>query len=225
MPWDGRGVPLPRVVTATWRWHRPYEQLEEYFIPEDREVLEFKLTTSKRGACDGAHCSTHEALGTFRCPPPPFPPLSRGCPHATLNSWRVLPASTRPGCCGGRGTARRLGPFSRLRCGEGGPLRSFEAEGFTTECGCLRANTECGAECGCQGTGRCLNRSVSDRRPLRLGSDVVEISAWGYDCYTRTNLADGAAAGALLSSTTGKLGAGQRGGEGFLLSSRSIAAS
>lgn len=27
---------------------------------------------------------------------------------------------------------------------------------------------------------------------LQVGRDVVEISAWGYDCYTRTNFLDGA---------------------------------
>jgi hypothetical protein len=67
---------------------------------------------------------------------------------------------------------------------------SFEAEGFDTECKCLQRNTECDANCACD-SARCLNRSVGQRRPLRLGEDVAEIDSWGFDCYTRRNFFDG----------------------------------
>ena len=68
---------------------------------------------------------------------------------------------------------------------------SFEVDGFNTKCACLKRNTECDAHCGCHAGGACLNRSISCRKPLRLGEDVQEISAWGYDCYTRRNFYDG----------------------------------
>ena len=69
---------------------------------------------------------------------------------------------------------------------------SFSQEGFVTECDCLSRNTECDAHCACDAGGACLNRSVGLRRPLRLGEDVLEIDAWGFDCYTRRNFHDGA---------------------------------
>lgn len=67
---------------------------------------------------------------------------------------------------------------------------SFEVEGFDTQCQCLQRNAECDANCACD-SARCLNRSVGQRRPLRLGEDVGEINSWGFDCYTRRNFADG----------------------------------
>lgn len=69
-------------------------------------------------------------------------------------------------------------------------LCSFEVEGFDTKCECLQRNTECDANCACEGD-QCLNRSVGQRRPLRLGEDVAEIDSWGFDCYTRRNFFDG----------------------------------
>ena len=63
---------------------------------------------------------------------------------------------------------------------------------FETKCECLAHNMECGPDCGCAGSGACLNRSVTERRTLQLGPDVREIDSWGIDCYTRRNIHDGA---------------------------------
>jgi hypothetical protein len=66
---------------------------------------------------------------------------------------------------------------------------------FETQCDCLARNMECGPACGCAAAaGACLNRAVTERRPLRLGADVREIDSWGFDCYTRRNVHDGGAA-------------------------------
>ncbi len=62
---------------------------------------------------------------------------------------------------------------------------------FETECNCLRRNMECGPDCGCAGSGLCVNRAVQERRPLQLGRDIQEVNAWGIDCYTRRNIRDG----------------------------------
>jgi len=62
---------------------------------------------------------------------------------------------------------------------------------FHTQCGCLGRNMECGPDCGCAGSGQCLNRAVQERRPLQLGKDLHEVNAWGIDCYTRRNIRDG----------------------------------
>ena len=65
---------------------------------------------------------------------------------------------------------------------------------FETRCDCLARNMECGPGCGCARSGACLNRAVTERRTLQLGADVREIDSWGFDCYTRRNIHDGAAA-------------------------------
>lgn len=39
---------------------------------------------------------------------------------------------------------------------------------------------------------RGLLQAVSERRPLRLGDDVLEVDSWGIDCYTRRNIQDAA---------------------------------
>lgn len=62
---------------------------------------------------------------------------------------------------------------------------------FETHCDCLRRNMECGPDCGCAGSGMCVNRAVQERRPLQLGRDIQEVNAWGIDCYTRRNIRDG----------------------------------
>lgn len=64
---------------------------------------------------------------------------------------------------------------------------------FETQCDCLARNMECGPDCGCADSGACLNRAVTERRTLQLGADVHEIDSWGFDCYTRRNIHDGAA--------------------------------
>ena len=69
----------------------------------------------------------------------------------------------------------------------------LEAVKFETQCDCLARNMECGPECGCTDGGACLNRAVTERRTLQLGADVHEIDSWGFDCYTRRNIHDGAA--------------------------------
>ena len=50
---------------------------------------------------------------------------------------------------------------------------------------------ECGPDCGCAGSGQCVNRAVQERHPLQLGNDILEVNAWGIDCYTRRNIRDG----------------------------------
>lgn len=70
-------------------------------------------------------------------------------------------------------------------------LFRLEAERFQTGCDCLARNLECGPDCGCAGTSKCLNHAVTDRRTLVLGRDVQEINTWGFDCYTRRNIHDG----------------------------------
>ena len=37
----------------------------------------------------------------------------------------------------------------------------------------------------------CLNRAVTERRPVRLGQDAEEVDSWGMDCYVRRNIMDG----------------------------------
>lgn len=44
---------------------RPYVRLETYDITEDRETLEAKLLTTKRGGCDGSHCQEEGQLGSY----------------------------------------------------------------------------------------------------------------------------------------------------------------
>jgi len=43
----------------------PYETLESSVMAVDEEILLRKLSTNKKGSCDGAHCSTLEAIGHF----------------------------------------------------------------------------------------------------------------------------------------------------------------
>lgn len=43
-------------------------RLETYDITEDREMLEAKLLTTKRGGCDGSHCQEEGQLGSYRWP-------------------------------------------------------------------------------------------------------------------------------------------------------------
>jgi len=46
---------------------RPYERLDKYHIVEEktRPVIEHKLSTQKRGGCDGKHCIQRERLGSY----------------------------------------------------------------------------------------------------------------------------------------------------------------
>lgn len=37
----------------------------------------------------------------------------------------------------------------------------------------------------------CLNRAVSERNTLKLGTDAEEVDSWGMDCYVRRNILDG----------------------------------
>ncbi len=37
----------------------------------------------------------------------------------------------------------------------------------------------------------CLNRAVSARNTLQLGTDAEEVDSWGMDCYVRRNILDG----------------------------------
>lgn len=39
---------------------------------------------------------------------------------------------------------------------------------------------------------RGLVEAVGERRPLRIGEDVLEVDSWGVDCYTRRNIQDAA---------------------------------
>ena len=68
---------------------------------------------------------------------------------------------------------------------------SLEKVAFVTGCHCLANNTECGPACGCEGR-PCLNRAIGLRRQLRPGTDLNEADVWGFDCYTRRNIHDGA---------------------------------
>ena len=42
-------------------------RLSQYELAEEAAVLQWKLSTSKRGGCQGEGCGNHEDLGTFRC--------------------------------------------------------------------------------------------------------------------------------------------------------------
>lgn len=41
-------------------------RLESYDISDDADALNAKLLTSKRGGCDGAHCTEPGKLGGYR---------------------------------------------------------------------------------------------------------------------------------------------------------------
>lgn len=66
-----------------------------------------------------------------------------------------------------------------------------ERAGFTSLCSCLARNTECDDRCACSAATGCLNRSVTARDTVKLGSDVQEVDSWGMDCYVRRNILDG----------------------------------
>ncbi|CAL8467814.1 g7352 [Coccomyxa elongata] len=143
-PVVAKGGALPECIQANrepylqgdWRREpyipRPYVRLQKYEIAEEKDTLEYKFRTEKKGKCSGQHCTQPGHLGTY-----------------------VL-----------------------------------EAERFQTGCDCLARNLECGPDCGCAGTAKCLNRAVTERRTLVLGRDVLEINSWGFDCYTRRNIHD-----------------------------------
>ncbi|PRW58999.1 putative histone-lysine N-methyltransferase ATXR3 isoform X1 [Chlorella sorokiniana] len=65
-----------------------------------------------------------------------------------------------------------------------------ERAGFNSLCSCLARNTECDEHCACSAASGCLNRSVTARDTVKLGSDVQEVDSWGMDCYVRRNILD-----------------------------------
>ena len=75
---------------------RPYVRLETYDISEDADTLNAKLLTSKRGGCDGRHCTKPGQLGSYRRVPsgmtyatrPPRNAKLAVCPLA-LSGWRT----------------------------------------------------------------------------------------------------------------------------------------
>jgi len=78
-------------------------------------------------------------------------------------------------------------------CTNRADLGSYNEEraGFTSLCSCLARNTECDERCACSAASGCLNRSVTARDTVKLGSDVQEVDSWGMDCYVRRNILDG----------------------------------
>lgn len=92
---------------------------------------------------------------------------------------RKLSTKKHGGCDGNHCKSRKeLGCYNVVR------------EGFETHCSCLARNTECDAHCACQGSPDCLNRAVSERNTLKLGTDAEEVDSWGMDCYVRRNILD-----------------------------------
>ncbi|KAL4445829.1 hypothetical protein ABPG77_009028 [Micractinium sp. CCAP 211/92] len=92
---------------------------------------------------------------------------------------RKLSTKKHGGCNGNHCKSRKeLGCYSVVR------------EGFDTRCSCLARNTECDAHCACHGSSDCLNRAVSARNTLQLGTDAEEVDSWGMDCYVRRNILD-----------------------------------
>ncbi|KAK3277147.1 hypothetical protein CYMTET_14822, partial [Cymbomonas tetramitiformis] len=100
-----------------------------------------------------------------------------------------------PGLVGEKGTMERMlrtrkkGGCDGLHCQDKHTLGFYDAEkdAFSTACTCLKANTECDANCACSATS-CANRNVSQQKGLKLGEDVAEQSLWGIDCYTHQNI-------------------------------------
>lgn len=70
---------------------------------------------------------------------------------------------------------------------------------------CLLSSA-CACSCAPCPAADCLNRAVSDRNTLKLGTDAAEVDSWGMDCYVRRNILDGVLLCQLAAVAGGELG-------------------